>query len=88
MSDVDITEVSMSDLPPMGREGKSTHEEFNAVRALEVGKAISFPCRWNHAGRGGSTCNAVMNVGSIARRSNIMLRSICHEGRVYVGRPE
>ena len=83
---VEITKVNMEDMPPMGKAGMAGHPEFNAVRALEVDEAISFPCRWNHAGRGGSTCNAVTNIFAIARRSKSQRRAVCHEGTVYVGR--
>ena len=73
-------------VPDIRSGGTGGHTEFNAVRALEVDEAISFPCRWNHAGRGGSSCNAVTNIFAIARRSQSQLRSVCHEGTVYVGR--
>ena len=81
---VEITKVNMADMPKMTKPGKPGHAEFNAVRALDVDEAISFPCRWLHSKSG--TCNAVQNIYAIQSRTGHAIRSVCHEGTVYVGR--
>lgn len=83
---VEIKKISMSDIPIIKR-GPRGQTEYNAVRALEEGEAISFPCRWKHGDR--SNCSGVANIKAIAQNSQHpqkIISAICIDGIVKVGR--
>ena len=95
---VQIEQVDIDDIPEKVFRGAGERaEEYSAVRSLDVGQAIAFPCRWHHSGNGGSQCAGVMNINNIARRYGWELRATCTDetgdtptrvtvGKVYVGR--
>lgn len=81
---VEIKKISMSDMPIIKR-GRRGQAEYNAVRALEEGEAISFPCRWKHR----TNCSGVANIKVIAQNSQHprkIISAICIDGIVKVGR--
>jgi len=91
MSDI-VTRIDMGDIPILEKQGRNTvgHAEFSAVRQLQPGEAIKFPCRWHHHGKGQGSCAGVLNTLRNGRVHGFRLHSICHEvdgeRTVYVGR--
>ena len=86
--DTAVQKISWAEMPEKGNRGPVTQPEYAAVRDLELGEAIKFPCRWRHSGRGASKCAGVLNTYVIARQRDMKLQSTCQDGVVYVGRIE
>ena len=84
--DVQIQKIAWSEMPTRTLQGPVAQPEYAAVAALEVDEAIKFPCRWRHAGTGGSNCSGVLNTYVIGRRKGMKFQSTCKGGVVYVGR--
>ena len=77
---VDIIKIDPSEMPNAGHK---TRPEFDAVRALEVGEAIKFPCTWKHGNRG--QCSSLITIKStMGKAKPVTVR--CKDGWVYVHR--
>ena len=77
---VEIIKIDPSEIPV---SGPKTRPEFDAVRALEVGEAIKFPCTWKH-GKSGN-CYGVLGIRSaMGKAKPVKVR--CNDGWVYVHR--
>ena len=83
---VEIIKIDPSEMPDMSRG--TNQAEYDAVRALEAGEAIKFPCRWPHKGVRTIRyqCNAILYVRVIGQKARFSLSAKCHEGWVYVHR--
>lgn len=64
--------------------GRAQLPETSAVRNLDLGEAIKFPCRWNHNSKAG--CNGLSTIRVAAIRQGITIRAACRDGTVYVMR--
>ena len=60
-------------------------EESTAVRALQPGEAVRYPCRWEHHG---SLCKGYGVAYAMARRSGCRVSIRCLDKMVYVMRPD
>jgi len=72
---------------------RSPRPELAAVRGLEVGEAIKFPCRWKHgSGRFPSRdCTGRIGIYQAAHRErsygrSVFVRTACVDGTMYVER--
>ena len=61
--------------------------ESQAIRKLQPGEAIKYPCRWKHSGNTKS-CHGAAMAAHAAKRENIHIRFRCYNGSVYVLRLE
>jgi hypothetical protein len=77
-----VTKIDSSEIPEKLPFGRPKVEEFTAVRELQPGEAIRFPCRWKHS----RICHGYSSVHSTARRSGFSVDSRCRDGVVYVMR--
>ena len=80
-----VTKIDSSEIPEKLPFGRPKVEEFTAVRELQPGEAIRFPCRWKHGERSGM-CHGYSSVHSTARRAKFRVDSRCRDGVVYVMR--
>lgn len=75
-----IIKISPDDMPAK----LNRHLDYDAVRALEEGEAIKFPCRWAHNGI--QSCRSSFNLRFLFRKNQWAGRWICKDGWVYVHR--
>ena len=74
-----VTKIDLSEMPEITTSRKPT-EEGNAIRALQAGEAVKFPCRWKH----GKGCSGVIVAYSSVRSTGFKVSATCREGTVYV----
>jgi len=67
-------------------KGRAESPEMSAVRRLQIGEAIRFPCRWNHALKSHNECGGYSVVRAAANRQKIEVTVRCREGFVHVMR--
>jgi hypothetical protein len=77
---VEIIKIDPSEIPIGGHK---TRPEYDAVRTLEVGEAIKFPCTWKHNKSG--YCSGVLGIRSAMGKAK-PVKPICRDGWVYVHR--
>jgi hypothetical protein len=65
-------------------KGREEAPEMSAVRRLQIGEAIRFPCRWSHNLRSHNICGAYNAANSAASREKIKVTVRCREGFVHV----
>ena len=79
---VEIIKIDPSEIP-IG--GPKTRPEFDAVRALEVGEAIKFPCTWKHSITT-DQCSGTVTLWQIARGFKRKIYTVCSDKWLYVHR--
>ena len=78
---VEIIKIDPSEIP-IG--GPKRRPEYDAVRALEVGEAIKFPCTWKH-GKSGN-CSGVVGIRATMPPPVKEFKFKCKDGWVYAHR--
>lgn len=79
-----IEKIRPEDFPLDGRSGIRS-DESAAVKALQPGEAVRYPCRWEHHG---SLCKGYGAAYAMARRSGFRVSIRCRDKMVYVMRVE
>jgi hypothetical protein len=74
-----VTKIDPQEIPKMGRP---IGEETAAVRALQPGEAIKFPCRWKHS----YVCHGAGSFRASAKDSGFRIITRCKDKMVYVMR--
>jgi hypothetical protein len=80
-----VIKIPVSDMPA-SRRGKYLRRggpEYEAVKTLEAGEAIKFPCRWNHS-KNGNQCSGVAQMFGVAKMMGVQVKAICRDAWVYV----
>ena len=71
------------------RQGEPPPEEI-AIKELEIGEALRFPCRWKHDPwkdskyNRGDKCRSRSFIHLKAKKFNMKLKATCVDGYVYV----
>jgi hypothetical protein len=82
-----IEKIQPEDFPRSERGLDLLHgvsEEGAAVKALQPGEAVRYPCRWVHHG---SLCKGANVAYAMARRHGFRVSVRCRDKMVYVLRP-
>ena len=77
----EIIKIDPSEIPDTNHRKRP---EFNAVRTLEVGEAIKFPCTWKH-GKSGN-CYGVTGIRATMPPPVKEFKFKCKDGWVYAHR--
>ncbi|MAH45504.1 hypothetical protein CMI37_06730 [Candidatus Pacearchaeota archaeon] len=79
-----VTKIDPSEIPEKRQFwGRPVSEETLAIRALQPGEAIKFPCRWKHHH---GNCSGYVAAYSTAAKAGFKLTGRCRDGVVYVMR--
>ena len=75
-----------------GAIGKSICEESQAIREMQAGEVISYPCRWTHktqkyaSGKKPTACGGMSLAYQNGRGTNKIFQAFCEDEMVYVRR--
>jgi hypothetical protein len=79
-----VTKIDSSEIPAkLPFLGRPVSEETLAIRALQPGEAIKFPCRWKHHH---GNCSGYVAAYSTAAKAGFKLTGRCRDKVVYVMR--
>jgi hypothetical protein len=74
-----VTKIDPQEIP----DRWPASEETVAIRALQPGEAIKFPCRWTHQN---SNCSGYVAAYNTATKAGFRMTGRCRDGVVYVMR--
>ena len=79
-----VEKIDIKDFPETtaSQTGPPASDETKAVRQLQPGEAIKFPCRWPH----GRQCHGKGKFYAIARMSGFKIAAKCKDNMVFIKR--
>ena len=86
---ITLDEFKTATKSTQGRHGKGSRlsPEMAAARAMVVGEAIKFPCRWNHSKTDFATrCNGTMMMLQGLKNYGYQVQAKCRDKVVFVNR--
>ena len=82
---ITVTKIPVSDMPEKKHGRYRRYPDYEAVKALGVGEAIKFPCRWLHTqSRKRGQCHGVLYIYKIVKKRGVRVDTVCKDAWVYV----
>jgi len=79
-----VTKIDPREMPEKRQFwGRAVSEETVAIRALQPGEAIKFPCRWKHQH---GNCSGYVSAYTTATKAGFQVTARCRDKVVYVMR--
>ena len=78
-----VTKIDPTEIPEGFSMGRPLSEETVAIRALQPGEAIKFPCRWKHQH---GNCSGYVSAYTTATKAGFQVTARCRDKVVYVMR--